>query len=147
MPKWLDLPPIWLTLMMALAYLGATKIAPWPSMPTPWLGGALMAAGVALAGWAALSFRAAKTTIIPHQTASALITTGAFAYSRNPIYLADAIVLLGWVMIWGAAAPVVLVVLFILIINARFIKPEEQRLAAAFGDEFKAYASTVRRWI
>lgn len=147
MPKWLDLPPLWLILMMALVYVDATMIAPWPSFPMPWVGGAVMAAGVLLAGWAALSFRAAKTTIIPHQTASALITTGAFAYSRNPIYLADAIVLIGWVLIWGAALPMVIVILFILIINARFIRPEEQRLAEAFGDEFTAYASTVRRWI
>lgn len=147
MPKWLDLPPLWLIAMMALVYLDATMIAPWPRFPMPWLGAAVMAAGVALAGWAALSFRAARTTIIPHQTASALITTGAFAYSRNPIYLADAIVLIGWVMIFGAALPLVIVILFVLIINVRFIRPEEQRLAAAFGDEFAAYAASVRRWI
>lgn len=147
MPKWLDLPPIWLIAMMALAYLGATMIAPWPNWPMPWLGGAAMAAGVALAGWAALSFRAAKTTIIPHQTASALITTGAFAHSRNPIYLADAIVLVGWGLIWGAAAAFVLVTLFVLIINARFIRPEERRLGEAFGDQFETYASSARRWI
>ncbi len=147
MPKWLDLPPIWLIVMMALAYFGATMIAPWPNWPAPWIGGAVMAAGVALAGWAALSFRAAKTTIIPHQAPSALISTGAFAQSRNPIYLADALVLFGWGLIWGAALSIVLVFIFIWIINVRFILPEERRLAAAFGDAFQAYASTVRRWI
>lgn len=107
----------------------------------------MMAAGVALAVWAALSFRAAKTTIVPHQAPSALITTGAFAWSRNPIYLADAIVLFGWWLIFGAALPLLFVAIFIWIINVRFIRPEEQRLAEAFGDEFRAYASTVRRWI
>lgn len=147
MPKWLDLPPIWLIAMMALIYLDATMIAPWPGYPMPWLGGGVMAAGVALAGWAALGFRAAKTTIIPHQTANALITTGAFAYSRNPIYLADAIVLSGWALIWGAALPFLFVAIFIWIINVRFIRPEERRLAEAFGDDFAAYRSTVRRWI
>ena len=147
MPKWLDLPPIWLIAMMALMYLDATMIAPWPGIPMPWLGGAIIAAGVVLAGWAALSFRAQNTTIIPHQAPSALITTGAFARSRNPIYLADAIVLIGWGLIWGAALPFVLVVFFIWIINVRFILPEEGRLAAAFGEEFTAYASSVRRWI
>ncbi len=55
--------------------------------------------------------------------------------------------LIGWVMIFGAALPLVFVILFVLIINVRFIRPEEQRLAEAFGDEFAAYASTVRRWI
>lgn len=147
MPKWLDLPPLWLIAMMALVYVDATMIAPWPNLPMPWIGGAVMAVGVGLAIWAALSFRAAKTTIVPHQAPSALITTGAFAYSRNPIYLADAIVLVGWTLIFGAALPFVIVILFILIINARFIRPEEQRLSEAFGDEFTVYASTVRRWI
>lgn len=35
MPKWLDLPPIWLTAMMALTYIDATMIAPWPNWPMP----------------------------------------------------------------------------------------------------------------
>jgi len=70
---------------------------------------------------------------------------------RRTVYwcsnLADATVLAGWCLIFGAALPFVLVILFVLIINARFIRPEEQRLGEAFGDEFAAYASKVRRWI
>ena len=146
MPKWLDLPPIWLIAMMALGYLIAGA-APQPGWPAPWVGGGIIAAGVLLAGWAAVSFRAAKTTIIPHQTPSSLITTGAFALSRNPIYLADAVVLFGWMLIWGAAAPFLLVPAFVLIINARFIRPEEARLRAGFGERFESYCATTRRWI
>lgn len=146
MPKWLDLPPIWLIAMMALGYLAA-EVAPAPGWPALTPGLALMALGVLLAVWAALGFRAAKTTIIPHQTPSALITTGAFALSRNPIYLADAIVLVGWLAIWGAAAPFLLVPAFVLIINARFIRKEEARLSAEFGGQFDHYCSKTRRWI
>ena len=146
MPKWLDLPPIWLIAMMALVYVDATMIAPWPGWPMPWLGAAVMAAGVLIAIWAALSFRAAKTTIIPHQAPSALITTGAFAWSRNPIYLADVIVLIGWALIFGAALALLVVVIFIWVLTARFIAPEEERLTAAFGEEFIAYQAKVGRW-
>ena len=146
MPKWLDLPPIWLIAMMALVYVDATMIAPWPNWPMPWLGAGVIAGGVLIAIWAAFSFRAAKTTIIPHQTPSALITTGAFAWSRNPIYLADVNVLIGWGLIFGAALAILVVVIFIWILSARFIGPEEERLAAAFGGEFEAYRSKVGRW-
>ena len=76
-----------------------------------------------------------------------LIYGGAFAFSRNPIYLADLIVLVGWLMIWGAAAPFVLIPAFAWIINTRFIAPEEARLQAAFGEAFTAYAARTRRWI
>lgn len=147
MPKWLDLPPIWLIAMMALMYVDATMISSWPNWPMPWVGSAVMALGVGLAVWAALGFRAAKTTIVPHQAPSALITTGAFAYSRNPIYLADVILLIGWGLIWGAALPFLVVFIFIWIITARFITPEERQLAAAFGEAFETYRSTVGRWI
>lgn len=146
MPKWLDLPPLWLIAMMALMYLDAIYVAPMPEWPMPWLGGAVMALGVALAGLAAISFRAQKTTIVPHQAPSALITSGAFAYSRNPIYLADVIILVGWGLIWGAILPFVLVPIFIWILTSRFIKPEEARLHAAFGEEFETYAMQVGRW-
>ena len=146
MPRWLDLPPVWLIAIMALGYLIASA-APPPGWPMPWIGGAVMALGVALAIWAAAGFRAQRTTIIPHRQPSALITGGAFAFSRNPIYLADLIVLVGWLMIWGAAAPFVLIPAFAWIINTRFIAPEEARLQAAFGEAFTAYAARTRRWI
>ena len=146
MPKWLDLPPIWLIAAMAGAYLIAGAI-PMPGWPMPWLGGALIALGVGVAIWAAVSFRMARTTIIPHQAPSALITTGAFAHSRNPIYLADVIVLIGWCLIWGAALPIVLVPAFVWILTDRFIEPEEARLSAAFGDSFDDYRGATRRWI
>ena len=146
MPRWLDLPPFWLIAVMALGYLVA-QMAPAPGWPAPWIGGAVMALGVLLAIWAAAGFRAQRTTIIPHQQPSALITEGAFARSRNPIYLADVVVLVGWLLIWGAAAPFMLVPVFVWIINTRFIAPEEARLRAAFGEAFKDYASRTRRWI
>ena len=146
MPKWLDLPPLWLIAIMALMYLDAVYVAPMPEWPMPWLGGAVMALGVALARWAAISFRAQKTTIVPHQTPSALITSSAFAYSRNPIYLTDVIVLVGWGLIWGAILPFVLVPIFIWILTSRFIKPEEALMHAAFGEEFATYAVQVGRW-
>ena len=148
MPKWLDLPPIWLIATMASVYAIAQMTGPSLSWPRPWWTAvAIMAMGGGLAVWAAISFRMAKTTIVPHRTPSALITSGAFSYSRNPIYLADVIVLIGWGALFGAVLPFVLVPIFIWIIQIRFIRPEETRLSAEFGEEFDAYKSRTRRWI
>ncbi len=146
MPKWLDLPPIWLIAMMVLGYAAAFA-APAPDWPVPWVGAGVMALGVGLTIWAALGFRAAKTTIVPHQAPSALITTGAFACSRNPIYLADVLVLIGWALILGAGLALLPAVIFVWIIRTRFISPEEERLSEAFGETFESYKATVGRWI
>lgn len=146
MPKWLDLPPIWLIALMALMYLIA-DFAPYPDHHGYWTGGILIALGVKIAIWAAISFRRQKTTIIPHQTPTVLITEGPFQYSRNPIYLADLLVLLGWGCIHGAALSFLAAPVFVLIINKRFINPEEARLAAEFGDAYSAYCAKVRRWV
>ena len=146
MPKWLDLPPIWLIAMMALMYLAA-DLAPFPDHHGYWTGGVIIVLGVKVAIWAAISFRRQRTTIIPHQTPTALITGGPFQHSRNPIYLADLLVLIGWGCILGAALPFLAAPLFIWIINARFIKPEETRLAQAFGAPYAEYCAKVRRWI
>ena len=94
MPKWLDLPPIWLIAMMAAMYLIA-GFATFPDYHGNWTGSALIALGVMIAIWAAISFRRQRTTIIPHQTPTSLITEGPFQFSRNPIYLADLLVLIG----------------------------------------------------
>ena len=96
---------------------------------------------------AVLSFRMARTTIIPRQDPSALITTGIYRWSRNPIYLADVLFLLGVALILGRFLGLVLVPLYIYLLDRRFIRGEEARLRAAFGPKFTDYAASTRRWI
>lgn len=141
-----DYPPVWLALALALTWgIGAL----WPlGIPYgSWLGGALALAGLALMIAAALRMAARRTTIIPHLKPSALVTDGPFALTRNPIYLGDALVLLG-VMLWGQALLALpLLPAFVWIITRRFILPEEGRLRAAFGAEFDTWAARTPRWI
>lgn len=85
--------------------------------------------------------------MIPRQTPSALITTGIFRLSRNPIYLADLLILAGFSLIWGKPLGLVLVPVLAWILFARFIQGEEARLRAMFGAEFEAYAARTRRWL
>lgn len=147
--KWLDLPPVYLVLMMLAAKLWA-DLMPFAQADTATLdvaGGALIALGVGLAISAAVTMMAAKTPVEPRKTPKSLVTTGPFGFSRNPIYLAMAVVLTGWIAILGAATSIAALILFIAIINARFIGPEEAALAEVFPEAFTAWSAKVRRWI
>ncbi|MEM7523021.1 MAG: isoprenylcysteine carboxylmethyltransferase family protein [Pseudomonadota bacterium] len=144
--KWLDLPPVWLVGAMAAMWLIAGA-APWPEFGTAWTGRALIIAALAVMVWTAIWFRRRRTTIIPHMQPDALVTEGPMRYSRNPIYAADVVILIGWGLSLGAALAFILIPAFVWIIEKRFIEAEEARLEAAFGAAFDEYRQRVRRWI
>ena len=145
--KWIDLPPVWLGLFVALGWVQATRF-PLGSFGAAgdWIGALLVGAGLALAVAAAVEFRRARTTIIPHEEPSAIVTSGVYRFSRNPIYLGDALILAGLGLRWDSVLALVLVPVFVAVITARFIRSEETRLRARFGAEFEAWAARVRRW-
>jgi len=145
--KLFDWPPVWLLGFLALAWaLG--RLWPMPEVPALALAGrALVGLGVLLMVVAAAQMFGMRTTVIPRQDPSALVTGGVFRISRNPIYLADAIVLAGLVLHWAAWPALVLVPAFAAVITRRFILGEEARLRAAFGAEFEAFAARTRRWL
>ena len=148
MLKWIDLPPVWLAGFAALAWVqsrfaGLGAFGPWADV----VGGVLILAGIALMIAAAVEFRRHRTTVIPHMTPKAIVTTGVFARTRNPIYLGDTLVLLGLVLRWDAVPSVILVPLFMWLIARRFIAAEEARLDGEFPEEFAAYRSATPRWL
>jgi protein-S-isoprenylcysteine O-methyltransferase Ste14 len=139
-----DLPPVWLVLHLLL--LRAMQgIGPERPLPLPGL--LLVLAGLALVIWGAVEIRRARTSVWPGRTPDALVTTGPFRFSRNPIYLGDAIVLLGAVLWQGTAIGLILLPLLVAILTRRFISREEAGLRAAFGARFEAWAGRVRRWV
>lgn len=145
--KLLDMPPLWLALFAVLVW-GLGRVLPGTDML--WLRGlgtGLVVAGVTIILLASVQFRQHRTTIIPHQTASALLTSGLYAWSRNPIYLADAVILTGLCLRWGVLGGLLLVPVFVWILQKRFILPEEARLSDGFGAEFAAYRTRTRRWL
>lgn len=146
--KWFDLPPVWLAVFLALGWIVADRLpmgggGAWSDL----LGGLLVGGGVLLMVLAASEMRRAKTTIIPHRSPDALVTSGIFRRSRNPIYLGDALILTGMLVFWSAWPALLLVPLFGWLITDRFIAPEEARLRDSFGAAYDRYAETVRRWV
>jgi protein-S-isoprenylcysteine O-methyltransferase Ste14 len=92
-------------------------------------------------------FKQADTDLIPFKDVRALVTSGVYRFTRNPMYLGMALVLLGCAVVVGAATAFLVPVVFAVIIQFRFILPEEQMLIALFPEEFPAYCRRVRRWI
>lgn len=142
-----DYPPVWLLAFLGLAWAQDRLLPVGEPGALGRPGTALAIGGAVLMGWAAVQFPRAGTTIVPHETPRALIKTGPYRFSRNPIYLADAMVLAGLILRWGAWPSLVLVPLFVIVITRRFVEPEEARLRARFGPAWEDWAGRVRRWI
>jgi protein-S-isoprenylcysteine O-methyltransferase Ste14 len=106
-------------------------------------------AGVCVALLGVASFRRARTTLNPLKPdkSSALVMSGIYRYTRNPMYLGLLLVLLGWAFFLANALAFVFLPVFILYMNRFQIDPEERVLASVFGQEFVAYLSKVRRWL
>ncbi len=108
---------------------------------------AVAGGATALAG--DLEFRRARTTINPlkPENASALVTSGIYRFTRNPMYVGLTLLLVGWAAYlcsaWSLPGPVI----FVLYITRFQIVPEERVLAAKFGAAYAQYASRVRRWL
>ncbi|MDE2041611.1 MAG: isoprenylcysteine carboxylmethyltransferase family protein [Alphaproteobacteria bacterium] len=105
--------------------------------------------GICLDFWGFVWFRRARTTINPMQIerTSSLVTSGPYAFSRNPMYLGLLIILAGVVIANGALSGVIVPFLFAAIVTQYQIKPEEAVMREKFGTEFDNYAHRVRRWL
>ncbi len=146
----LDTPPVWLILAMIVAWWQA-RFASFglslASNTTDLLSGVLIGGGIVLIALAAMEFRKARTTIMPHQIPGHLITKGIFSKSRNPIYLGDALILVGVILRFDAVLSLLLVPVFVWWIERHFIIPEEDRMRRVFRAEFARYEQKVRRWV
>ena len=126
--------------------------------PLPWIGDImgdlLFAAGwVALFAVAALWFTAirammrARTTMNPNAVPDHLVTSGPFAVSRNPMYLANTLLLIGVAFVSGIAWFLLFAFIAAFATQKLAVEGEEKLLSAKFGKKYRDYAKRVRRWI
>lgn len=111
-----------------------------------WLGVVLCLVGLLLLLWSIVSFGASFRVGIDDKRPDKLITTGVFAWSRNPIYVAFWIILLGQFLVF----PNVAVLLYLVGATALFhrqVLREEAYLAPRYGAEYTAYCRRVRRYL
>ncbi|MGI9425529.1 MAG: methyltransferase family protein [Hyphomicrobiaceae bacterium] len=150
-PSRIPWPPILLVTAVAVAVIGDLLVPlPWPGiddMAARVVGRAIGIGGIVMILWAAFTLYRARTTILPHRAADNLVTTGAFARFRNPIYLGDVMMLLGLAELTKNPWFVIAAAIFVLAITKLAILPEERHLEARFGDKYRDYKSRSRRWI
>lgn len=150
MKNYIDLPPVWLAAALVAAWIQKTYFDFGLSFGPVWadlVGGLLVGGGIVLIALAAYEMRRHRTTIIPHRDPAALVTSGIFKRSRNPIYLADSLILTGMILYWDAVLSLPLIPVFVWWIEKHFILAEEKRLRRNFRANFARYEKQTRRWL
>jgi protein-S-isoprenylcysteine O-methyltransferase Ste14 len=143
-------PPPLIYAGFLLAGLGLDRL--WPTDPGlgaagDWAGSALVLAGLAAVIACALRFRAAGTAIEPYRPTSAIVTSGLYRLSRNPIYVALTAVYLGLALIDDNAWILILALPVLALMTWGVIAREERYLEGKFGEEYRSYKARVRRWL
>jgi protein-S-isoprenylcysteine O-methyltransferase Ste14 len=103
--------------------------------------------GVLLAGWSNVLFRRAHTSLVPVRPSTALVVSGPYRLTRNPMYLGLLCVYIAAALGLGLAWALILVPLVIFAVQRLAIAKEERYLGQKFGDAYRQYRSRVRRWI
>ena len=139
-----------------LFYAGAV-IAGWlldRLRPLPIAGARRTVLGwVFVAGWGLLAasaiglFRRKQTSMIPFRPAGTLVTSGPYAFTRNPMYVSLAILTIAFALFLNTWWTVLLLAPTLLIIQQFVIVPEERYLKRRFDAEYEAYTRRVRRWL
>lgn len=110
-------------------------------------GAIVFLAGAVLAAWGWLLFRKAKTTRVPGQASTAMVTWGPYRFTRNPMYVGLAVAYLGEAGILRQLWPALLLPLVLAYLNWIVIPVEEEKLREVFGARYLDYQSRVGRWL
>ena len=107
----------------------------------------MLLAGIALMLWGVLTFRRAKTPLIPFLPATQIVESGPYQFTRNPMYTGLTIAYLGLAWMLNMGWPMIVLPLALLALHHFVIVREERYLASAFGEQYESYRRRVRRWL
>ncbi len=148
----LKIPPPAVGLLVAGAMWWGSRYGVLEAVPPGWrLGAALAIAAIGAAFDVAgiIAFRRAKTTVNPMkpEKSAALVSSGIYRITRNPMYVGMAFILLAWAVYLASPWALIGPLAFAAYITRFQIRPEERVLATRFGAEFASYRARVRRWL
>lgn len=151
-PNTLPWPPLIYAAAIAVAVLlNYAYPLPWITEPLSsilFVAGILGVAAVVAIDYSAFTtMKKANTTIAPHKGSEHLVTTGAFSFTRNPIYFANTLLMISIGLIAGIVWFPVLAVIAAFLTQKLAIEREEKHLEVRFGKRYRDYAKRVRRWI
>lgn len=116
-------------------------------LPYNFIGLVFVAFGIVMNIWADAKFKEKQTTVSPFGTPSALVAEGPFRISRNPMYIGMAAILLGAAISIGSLIAFACPIIFVIVIQTKFLPIEEKNLGATFANEYQTYKRKVRQWI
>lgn len=143
-------PLLWLSAIAVAWAAGQLFPLPWPGLDdfaARAVGLAFGAVGIALMVWGIVTLHRAGTTVRPDQGSDVLVTSGPFWRFRNPIYLAQVLIMLGLAEVGKNAWFVFFAFVHAILVTKLAIIPEERHLESRFGDLYRTYKARSRRWI
>lgn len=143
-------PPPLISLSFAIIGYVLHQVYPIPfgDLASLWLlGSLLIGIGLVIIIISAGMFRRNKTNIEPWKTTTTIISTGIYAFSRNPIYLSFLIIGLGLALLCNTVWIILMQIPFLMVMNHYVISREERYLSVKFGDDYQSYMRKVRRWL
>jgi protein-S-isoprenylcysteine O-methyltransferase Ste14 len=142
-------PPLYYVITL-LAGIALRRFLPFPffaERETTIASSCLVAAGLLLAVWGASTMLRARTGIDPTKPTTTIVRRGPFRFSRNPLYLALAIVYAGLSIYFRSLPALLLLPVAMTLMYYAVIRYEERYLEGKFGDEYCDYRKSVRRWV
>jgi protein-S-isoprenylcysteine O-methyltransferase Ste14 len=142
-------PPPLIYLVCLLVGLGLDYLWPAPVLSPAvqyGAGGVLIVASVLLFGLTLREFSRANTSINHRRPTTSVITTGPFGLTRNPVYGAMTMLFVGIASVIDGLWILAMVIPAVLIVHFFVILKEEAFLEREFGDTYRRYKNSVRRW-
>jgi protein-S-isoprenylcysteine O-methyltransferase Ste14 len=112
-----------------------------------WLGIALIVLAVGIALWGRSVLLAAGTNVNPSLPTTAIVTSGPFRFSRNPLYMALTLLYIGLTLAFNTWWGIVVLVPLLIIMHRGVVLREERYLEQKFGETYRQYCSKVGRYL
>jgi protein-S-isoprenylcysteine O-methyltransferase Ste14 len=106
-----------------------------------------VAIGFALAAFSVRNFRLAGTSVVPGEPSTALVVTGPYHVTRNPIYIGQVLIYFGLAIILTSLWVLVLLIPVLIVLQRGVVEREEDYLERQFGDAYRKYKARVPRWL
>lgn len=122
----------------------------WPILPSrlvPWVGLGLIALGLALGIPGRIALKVAGTSVNPWRPTSAIVSSGSYRFTRNPLYVGIIAVYVGLTLAFDTGWGFVVLVPLLAVLHFGVVRREERYLEAKFGDEYRQYRDRVRRYL
>jgi protein-S-isoprenylcysteine O-methyltransferase Ste14 len=137
--------------LTVIAGLALDWLVPLPflpaGLPARWLGAMVFVLALALFAWAIVTVTRAGSNVPTNRPTLSIVEGGPYRFTRNPIYLAMFLGLIGLVIAFDTLWLLVMLVPFALVIRYGVVAREEAYLERKFGDVYRGYRSRVRRWV